>query len=119
MIFQDLLAKLTQRLGGAQAALLLDKDGISVAEWKRPGSGLDALTVSIEYSRLLLDAGRVAHELGHGKIGELAVKTDRGLLLFTPLDESYFIVLILESDREVGLARYLLRVALPEFRREI
>lgn len=119
MIFDQLLQKITARLPQAQAALLLDADGISVAEWKRPATELDALTVSIEYSRLLMEAGRIAKELGHGTVAELTLKTQQGIILFAPASENYYLVLVMEGDRDLGLARYLLRTTLPDLRKEL
>ncbi len=119
MIFEDLLAKIGARVEQLRSALILDSDGISVAEWKRTGESVDAISISVEYSRLLMEGERIASELGEGGVKELILRTGGGVVLFTPVVSGYSVVLILKGDRDLGLARYMLRVVTPEIKKEL
>ncbi len=113
-MFEDRLERLLGRIDGAEAATLVDKDGITVESF----SHSDAIDLEALAAELLAEAGNIAREhkeLDLGELRQLSVTTDRYTVLVSSLTGSYSLLLVLKNQGSYGRARFELRRALLEF----
>ncbi len=114
MNFDEQLRQILTTTDGAQAALLMGMDGISVAEVKGEGCLLSLQEIAVEYSRILSEIIKVAQGNNLGGLTELVIALDKYRLLFRFVNPNYFILLLLSSEGNLGRGRYLLRRSLPD-----
>ena len=124
MSFADLLREVVEGCGGGIGALLMGNDGIAIERvvvGRVPEGPLaeDLTTAGVEFGRVLDDIRKASDSLGGGSVCEAVVVLSRFSLVFRILDEDLFVVVILESDGNIGKARYLIRRQLPAIRRNL
>jgi len=119
MNFSDLLSTILSSMKGAKAVILMGYDGILVADAKAEGFNLSLQDVSVEYSRLLIEATKIAQGNDLGNLSEFALTLERFRLVFRVVDSNYFLLLVLSSDANLGKGRYLLRRSIPEIQAEL
>lgn len=109
-MFLDRLALIRDRIDGALALSLIDKDGIQV-ESVSGDSGLDLDLLAAE---LITQARSIAddhRELGVGEVQQFSVATDRFTLMVSSVAKGYYLLLVLEKRGSFGRARFELRRA--------
>ena len=119
-MFRDSIQKTIDRLDGTggAAGVLMGFDGIAVDSYVRPGSA-DVQTVSAELAHVIAEVRRSANGAGIGALQEVTLRTDRLTVLFHLVTKDYFLALCVPSDGNVGRARYLLRMLVPEIRAQL
>ena len=103
-MFRDELKKLTERVPGAQGALIMGLDGITVDKFEPGDLNLDAL--SAEYLSLVKQTAETNEELGIGRVQEMNFITDRLVAILMSITHEYFLVLALPPNGNFGRARY-------------
>lgn len=122
MTFQEVLAKVVDSTPGARGAVMMGSDGIPVEEYRVEGASLDLPTIAVEFQRVLEEARKVATLLGTkggGALQEVILETDRQQLLFRPIDDEYYLVVVLDRTGFLGKARYLVSSLLHDLREEL
>lgn len=111
-MFTDNLREIQQKTEGCFGALIMGMDGIAVEEvWQR--QGLDAnLDIAVaEFAAVVRSARRTSGDLALGALREMVVLTDSANFVMRLISESYFIVLVVNPDGNLGRGRYQLRQA--------
>ena len=98
MNFEAELRSVLERIPGSHAAVLMGFDGIPVAEAKAEGPELAIQDATVEYSRLLSEAMKVAQGHNLGAVNEIVINSDKYRFVFRVLDHQYFVGLLLSSN---------------------
>ncbi len=114
MIFLERLEGICNRVDGALAATLVDRDGIMVESHISNGE-IDLEALAAELLAQTQTIARDHRELDMGELKQLAVTTDKYTVLVSSLIDDYSLLLVLRNDGSFGKARYELRRALLQF----
>jgi predicted regulator of Ras-like GTPase activity (Roadblock/LC7/MglB family) len=111
-MFKEMLQTVIERTEGGLGALIMGTDGIAV-EKVLAEAGLDANldVAAAEFTSLIRNAQRAAHDTGLGGLKELVASLEGATLIMRMLSRDYFVVLALEAKGNLGRARYELRKA--------
>lgn len=109
-MFLERLSAVQERIEGALALSLVDRDGIQV-EAVSSAPDLDLELLAAEMLAQLKLMAEHQRELGVGRIEQFSVTTDRLSLLVAAISDSYYLLLVLGSGASYGRARYELRRA--------
>jgi predicted regulator of Ras-like GTPase activity (Roadblock/LC7/MglB family) len=126
-MFREKIQKLVDRLDGGVGAVLMGFDGIAVDSYTRPPRAdaaplPDIQTIGMEFAHLISQARRGAQSLEIGDIREITIRTDRLTVLIQALNKDYFLacgILASGANPNVGKARYLLRMTVPQLAAEL
>jgi len=122
MMFRENITKLVNRLDGCVAGALMGFDGITVASHVRDGhSGhlADIQTWAMEYGHVVAQLRPATQRLELGALREIAIRTDKLVVLFYLLTNDYYVCCGLLPTANLGKARYLVRLASPQIRAEL
>lgn len=117
-MFEDRLHHICDKVDGAVAATLVDKDGITVNSYSINGD-IDLEALAAELLAQTNNIARDHRELDLGELRQLAVTTDRYTVLVSSLTGSYSLLLVLSSEGSFGKARFELRRALIQFESDL
>jgi predicted regulator of Ras-like GTPase activity (Roadblock/LC7/MglB family) len=122
MMFRENIQKLVNRLDGCVAGALMGFDGITVASHVRdgqPGQQADIQTWAMEYGHVVAQLRPATQRLELGALREIAIRTDKLVMLFFVLTNDYYVCCALLPTANVGKARYLVKLASPQIRAEL
>ena len=108
---KDILKTSVTAVEGALASVVMGFDGVPVEQFVNDGAGVDIETLGVEYSNALTEVRRTADALSSGPVQEVAVMTDGAVVLLRPVNNEYFVALVLSSDGNFGKGRFVLRRA--------
>ncbi len=108
---REILRASVEQVDGALASVVMGVDGIAVEEFSRQGAGLDVQTLGTEYSSALAEVQRTSDSLQRGKVEEVSITTDGGVVLMRPVSAEYFVVLVISAGGNLGKGRYVLKRA--------
>lgn len=117
-MFEDRLHQICDKVKGAVAATLVDKDGITVESYPDNGS-IDLEALAAELLAQTNTIARDHRELDLGELRQLAVTTDRYTVLVSSLIGNYSLLLVLRNEGSFGRARFELRRALIQFESDL
>ncbi len=112
-MFKDELRRVVDDTDGGLASMLMDFEGIPVDSYAKEGAPFDIETVGAEVSVVVKAIQRATEMLEAGVTREVTFKSDKLLTLIRMLNDSYFVLLAMKPDGNVGKGRFLLRVAAP------
>src|SRR5437762_14291308 len=118
-MFQDNLRRLVAETEGGVAGLLMGFDGIAVDQYDVPNSGVDILTVGMEFSFILTQVRKAAEILEVGKVEEVTIRAEQVTILIRVLTAEYFMALAVTTQGNSGKGRYLLREVAPKLQAEL
>lgn len=107
------------RMEGAVVASLMGVDGIAIDTVTRQQGEWDVDLLLVELTQLFEQVRKVCEVLRTGGLNEVAIHADGLVILLRPVDEHYFLMLVLRPQGNSGQARYRLRLAAPKLRQEL
>ena len=109
-MFKEMLDSIIERTEGSLGALIMGTDGIAV-EKVFGEAGLDANldVAAAEFTSLVRGAQRAGNDTGLGGLRELVVSLESAVMVMRLLSRDYFVVLALNSQGNLGRARFELR----------
>jgi predicted regulator of Ras-like GTPase activity (Roadblock/LC7/MglB family) len=124
MSFASLLREIVEGCGGGIGAALMGSDGIPIEEVVVSPApegplGEDIAIAGVEFGRILDEIRKASDSLAGGAVQETVVLLSRFTLVFRPVDEDVFLVLVLAPDGNLGKARYLIRRQLLAIRQNL
>lgn len=119
MVFNEIVENAVKNTPGALAGLLMGLDGISLANYVKPGSGFEMEVVGVEYATLLSEIRKACDILESGEVHEFTVSTDKIVIVVRSVSKDYFLAMALTPDGNIGKARFVLRVQAPKVRKEL
>ena len=112
MGFTDTLAKITERIEGCAAVVILGIDGIPIErQVGEMDPSLDIDLIATEFTTLVRRSIRTASDTGLGDLREMVIVTDLMTFVLRPITSEYFLFLALNPGGNVGRARFELRKA--------
>ncbi len=117
-MFGKKLEETVDGVAGGTAAIVMGFDGIPVDAFsKSPETDME--TIGMEFSVLLKEVRKAAEMLDAGSAEELTVRTEKMSTILRIINDEYFVAIALAPDGNVGKARYLLRMLVPDFNRDL
>ena len=98
---QAILTDLVGRVGGCLGAILVDKDGVPVAQAAQ-GPAVDLEAIAALSHPLLQGTLAAAARLGQGAVSEVLLEAERATLAMIPLKNSCFLCLLLAPEAMLG-----------------
>ena len=118
-MFKDVLEKILERTEGSLGALIMGIDGIAVERLlKEAGQEANLDVAAAEFTSLVRNAQKAGKDTGLGGLRELMVSLDSAVVIIRLLGSDYFVVLAISPDGNLGRARFELRKAELELRKE-
>jgi predicted regulator of Ras-like GTPase activity (Roadblock/LC7/MglB family) len=115
MNFREHCQHIVQSVPGATACVLMGFDGIPIDTFEAHPSTYDLPTLLTEYSAAALTLRHAeADQPESGGVRELVISTPSLTCVLRPLNEDYFLAVLLGPQAVAGKARYLMRMAAPE-----
>ncbi|MCA9634757.1 MAG: roadblock/LC7 domain-containing protein [Myxococcales bacterium] len=108
----ETLQKIVESTPGAQGAILMDADGIAIDQYMGDGNA-DVETIAMEFSARFAELRKAARSLELGKIADITLKAERATMVVRFLGE-FYIVLVLDTNGNMGKGRWKLRSSAAE-----
>jgi predicted regulator of Ras-like GTPase activity (Roadblock/LC7/MglB family) len=111
--FSDTLARMTARIEGGAAAIILGVDGIPIERYVATDQDrdIDFEMVATELTTLLRRSMKTASDTALGQLHEMVLATERMTFLLRPITSEYFLLLAILPGGNVGRGRFELRKA--------
>lgn len=119
MSFQGILKELVDGSGCGIASAIMGVDGLAVAKYVNSGAEYDVETVGIEYGKVLDEIKNASSILSLGDVEEVVVAMLGTDVILRIINEEYFIAFAVAGGANVGKARYLLRKAAYQAKKEL
>ncbi|OGQ37014.1 MAG: hypothetical protein A3F16_01650 [Deltaproteobacteria bacterium RIFCSPHIGHO2_12_FULL_43_9] len=107
MQLESFLEDIVNNTPGALACLVVDTNGLTIAEYHRLNPS-DPGLLAAEYSRICSDVSSLMNQLNLGKLSECSFSTEK-LSIHISLVNPYFIMLITLQETSRGQALFKLR----------
>jgi predicted regulator of Ras-like GTPase activity (Roadblock/LC7/MglB family) len=117
-MFKEALRSVVDGIDGGLAGLLMDFEGIPVETYSR-SAGFDIESVGAEVSVVVKAIQRASEMLDAGATREVAFRSDKLVTLIRVINESYFVMVALAPEGNLGKGRYLLRIVAPQLAQEL
>ena len=108
--FQAALTDLLRRVAGSRGAILLDQEGIPIAQASL-GPGLDLEAAGAGAGLLLQETLAAAERLGQGTVGEVLLEGERMTVAMIPLKNACSLCLLLGPEAVLGRSLFEARKA--------
>jgi predicted regulator of Ras-like GTPase activity (Roadblock/LC7/MglB family) len=108
--FQGILTDIVQRLAGLRGAILVDQEGMVIAQASQ-GVGPDLEAVGAGAGLLLRETLAAAERLGQGEIGEVLIEGERMTVAVMPLKSACSLCLLLGPEAVLGRSLFEARRA--------
>lgn len=112
--FRARLSRLKEAIPGAFAASIMGSDGIPIDAIETPLKGVDTSGLIVEYGALLESVRKTAQMFAAGRLEEVAVRSEHLTALLRPINDEFFLALVLGPEASLGKSRYLLRIEAPQ-----
>ena len=119
MDLQQILKNMVEGVSGGYAATVMGIDGITVNDYIKDGVSCDIEAMGVEYGKVIGDIGKAAERMNFGSARELAILMDGNKILLRLATPEYFVAFLVSEDEVLGKARFLLKKATREVRREL
>ena len=107
MTFEEAISDLIDNCPGAQAAAIVDPDGISVSVQPQ---GRDLEAMGAEMANIVRGVDQAGREFNHGPLQQFSVFAQDTVVILTTMAAGYFLLLVLERGGLVGKGRFLSRL---------
>lgn len=109
-MFKPILKNLVEQTPGAQSAILMGCDGISVDHFTADVTvEEDGQSIAVEFAAVVTEVSHAASLLKVGGLDEIAVRCGNLSILLSMLTKEYFVALLVDRDGNAAKGRYLLR----------
>jgi len=117
-MFKEILKGAVEDVPGAMGAIFADWEGESVEHYF--GGADDEIRLVGAHQGILLNLMKTASDnVGLGEVNEVMFVTDEAKVMARPLKDGYFLVMLLQSHSNSGLAKRALRRAADVLDEEI
>ncbi len=119
MGFREHIQRIVQSTPGAVACTIMGFDGIAIDTFETGNGEVDIPNLLVEYSAAAQQLRRSAAQSPAGVFRELVVQSQLLSAILRPLNEEYFLAVVLAPNALTGKARYLMRVASGPIAKEL
>ena len=118
-MFKAALENIMERTEGSLGALIMGIDGIAVERLlKEAGQEANLDVAAAEFTSLVRSAQKAGKDTGLGELREVMISLDGAVLVMRLLGRDYFMVLAISPEGNLGRARYELRKAELQLKKE-
>ena len=118
-MFKETLETIIGRTEGSLGALIMGIDGIAVERLlKAAGQEANLDVAAAEFTSLVRNAQKAGKDTGLGDLRELMISLDGAVVIMRLLGRDYFVVLAISPEGNLGRARYELRKAELQLKKE-
>ena len=118
-MFKETLQAVVERTEGSLGALIMGIDGIAVERLlKEAGQEANLDVAAAEFTTLVRSAQKAGKDTGLGSLREVMIALDGAVLIMRLLGKDYFVVLAITPEGNLGRARYELRKAELQLKKE-
>ena len=118
-MFKEALENIMERSEGSLGALIMGIDGIAVERLlKDAGEEANLDVAAAEFTSLVRNAQKAGKDTGLGELRELMVSLESAIVIMRLLGRDYFVVLALSPEGNLGRARFELRKAELQLKKE-
>ena len=118
-MFKEALENILERTEGSLGALIMGIDGIAVERsLKEAGQEANLDVAAAEFTSLVRSAQKAGNDTGLGNLRELMITLDDAVLIMRLLGRDYFVVLAISPEGNLGRARFELRKAELQLKKE-
>jgi len=111
-MFKAMLESIIERTEGSLGALIMGTDGIAVEKvLGQAGAEANLDVAAAEFTSLVRSAERAGTDTGLGGLRELIISLESAVMVMRLLTKDYFVVLALNTEGNIGRARFELRKA--------
>ena len=108
--YQNILSDLLPKVPGLRGAILLDQEGMPIAQASQ-GASLDLEAAGVSASLLLRETLATADRLGQGEVGEVLLEGERMTVAMIPLRNACSLCLVLAKEAVLGRSLFEARRA--------
>jgi len=114
--YEQRLEVLVAELPGAQIATLCGLDGIGIASYRTPESGIDPTAADAEFATILSAARRSFQSVEVGGIQETILASEKTVIVLQGVGTEFLLGVVLDAKvGTLGLARVKVRRVAEEF----
>ena len=118
-MFKEALENILERSEGSLGALIMGIDGIAVERLlKDAGQEANLDVAAAEFTSLVRSAQKAGKDTGLGELRELMISLESAIVIMRLLGRDYFVVLALSPEGNLGRARFELRKAELQLKKE-
>jgi predicted regulator of Ras-like GTPase activity (Roadblock/LC7/MglB family) len=118
-MFKEVLEAIIERTEGSLGALIMGVDGIAVERLlKEAGQDANLDVAAAEFTSLVRNSQKAGKDTGLGNLRELMISLDSAIVIMRLLGNDYFVVLAMNPDGNLGRARFELRKAELQLKKE-
>jgi predicted regulator of Ras-like GTPase activity (Roadblock/LC7/MglB family) len=118
-MFKESLENIMERTEGSLGALIMGIDGIAVERLlKDAGQEANLDVAAAEFTSLVRSSQKAGKDTGLGELRELMISLESAVVIMRLLGRDYFVVLALSPEGNLGRARFELRKAELELKKE-
>jgi predicted regulator of Ras-like GTPase activity (Roadblock/LC7/MglB family) len=118
-MFKETLETIIERTEGSLGALIMGIDGIAVERLlKEAGQEANLDVAAAEFTSLVRSGQKAGKDTGLGELRELMISLDKAIVIMRLLGRDYFVVLAVSPEGNLGRARYELRKAELQLKKE-
>jgi predicted regulator of Ras-like GTPase activity (Roadblock/LC7/MglB family) len=118
-MFKVALQNIMERTEGSLGALIMGIDGIAVERLlKDAGHEANLDVAAAEFTSLVRSSQKAGKDTGLGELRELMISLESAVVIMRLLGRDYFVVLALSPEGNLGRARFELRKAELELKKE-
>jgi predicted regulator of Ras-like GTPase activity (Roadblock/LC7/MglB family) len=118
-MFKEVLETIIERTEGSLGALIMGVDGIAVERFlKESGQEANLDVAAAEFTSLVRNAQKAGKDTGLGNLRELMISLESAVVIMRLLGRDYFVVLAIGPEGNLGRARFELRKAELQLKRE-
>ena len=118
-MFKETLETIIERTEGSLGALIMGIDGIAVERLlKEAGQEANLDVAAAEFTSLVRNAQKAGKDTGLGDLREVMISLERAIVIMRLLGRDYFVVLAITPEGNLGRARYELRKAELQLKKE-
>jgi predicted regulator of Ras-like GTPase activity (Roadblock/LC7/MglB family) len=111
MGFREHIQRIVQSTPGAVACTIMGFDGIAIDTFEQGAGDVDIPNLLVEFSAAAQQLRRNAAQSQAGSFVEMLVTSQHLSAILRPLNEEYFLAVVLKPSALTGKARYLMRLA--------
>lgn len=118
-MFRETLETIIECTEGSLGALIMGIDGIAVERLlKEAGQEANLDVAAAEFTSLVRSAQKAGKDTGLGNLRELMISLDGAVVIMRLLGRDYFVVLAISPEGNLGRARFELRKAELQLKKE-
>ena len=118
-MFKEALENIIEHTEGSLGALIMGIDGIAVERLlKDAGEDANLDVAAAEFTSLVRSSQKAGKDTGLGDLRELMISLESAVVIMRLLGSDYFVVLAISPEGNLGRARFELRKAELQLKKE-